>query len=437
MPLARQFPAIAAGLALTLGASASDWLILSNLILIDGTGAPPRVVETLIAKDGVLVHLGESRTPDGEPLDMVQTIELEGSFVLPGLIDTHVHVARFPETRRRAQQLLEAGLRGGVTAVRDVGGDARALFDIQRASIGGEILVPTVVYSGVYGGPSLFSDPRITAVSTGYAPGEAPWARAVDARTDIALAVAQTKGAGAIAVKIYGNLGADLVTKLTAEAKRQNLGVWAHGTVFPTGPQALVDAGVDVLSHAPYLVWAAVQDIPEDYGARTDAPWSDIAPDHPRIVALLESMVARGVSLDATLFIFNRMHSYSPEVRAEWAHEAFQWGARLTALAHQLGVRVTVGTDWFEPQNEFAPPNTHQEMQLLVEQAGLSPLAAIVAATRNGAEALGIAGERGTVEVGKAADLLVLESDPLEDITRTATSIRFVVKDGKIARPLR
>lgn len=418
-------------------ATAAEWLTISNFVLIDGTGAPARPVATLHARDGVITHVGKRSPLTTSPQDVLTSVDLDGAFVMPGLIDTHVHVARFPDTRSRAQQILASGLRGGVTSVRDVGGDSRALSDIQRAAISREIVAPTVVFSAVFGGPTLFADPRIVAVSTGYEPGKAPWARAVESATDLSLVVAEARGAGAAGIKIYGNVDTDLMARLAAEARRQRLGVWAHATVFPAGPEALVDAGVKVLSHAPYLVWAAIDQIPDDYSARTAGPWKDVAVDHPRIVALLEKMASHRVYLDATLFVFKQMHTYSPQVQADWANEAFEWGAAVTALAHKIGVPVTVGTDWFEPANEFAPPNTHQELQILVEHAGLSPLEAIVAGTRDGAAALGILDSHGTVEVGKAADLVVLDEDPNDDITRTASSLRLVVKAGRLVRPVR
>jgi imidazolonepropionase-like amidohydrolase len=74
-------------------------------------------------------------------------------------------------------------------------------------------------------------------------------------------------------------------------------------------------------------------------------------------------------------------------------------------------------------------PNLHQELALLV-QAGLTPLDALIAATRTGAEVLGISASHGTIAVGKAADLLVLRADPLADI-RNTRQIDFVIKRGK------
>lgn len=413
-------------------ARATGSLVLSSFTLIDGTGAPARTVETLRIRDGVIVAIdGEGDAAPPAEGDAVVSVELGGAFVMPGLIDTHVHVGRFPEARAEAERILQAAVRGGVTSVRDLGGDARALAEIARALMNGEIVGATLAHSAVFGGESLFAqDRRITDQARGYAPGTAPWAKAVTGASDLRLAIAEARGAGATIAKIYGNLDARLAGRLIAEAERQGLKTAAHATVFPAGPSALVAAGIDSLSHAPYLVWEGAPSIPADYEARTRGPWAEIPPDHPKLLALYESMAERGVFLDATLFVYRDMAKYSPAVQADWTGAAFSWAMQAVRVAHERGVRITAGTDWFEPRSEAELPHTHEELALLVE-AGLSPMEAIVAGSRNGAEAMGVGATRGTIAIGKAADLLVLDADPLADI-RNTTRLRFVVKDGRI-----
>jgi imidazolonepropionase-like amidohydrolase len=415
-----------------LPATAADWLILEDFTLIDGTGAPARAVASLAAKDGVIVAIdGRSAPADG---DIVVRVKLGGAYATPGLIDTHVHVGRFPEGSSEAERILKAAVRGGVTAVRDLGGDARALGETSRAMAQGEFVGPTLAYAAIFGGLSLFSaDQRMAGHAVGYAPGSAPWSRAITPDTDIERATAEAKGAGASVAKIYANLDAKLAGRLIGEARRQGLTTAAHATVFPAGPGDLVDAGVQALSHAPYLVWEAADSIPADYGARTRGPWTTIAPDHPKLVALYKKMARKRVFLDATLFVYRDMASYSPQVQADWTGPALEWAMKAVRVAHQNGVAITTGTDWFEPRPSENLPHTHEELALLVE-AGLNPMDAIVAATRNGAACLGILKDRGTVEVGKAADLLILNADPLADIANTQ-NIRFVVRDGALLTP--
>jgi imidazolonepropionase-like amidohydrolase len=413
-------------------------LELRDFRLIDGTGAPARYVSRMVARAGTIVSIDDQgEAPAVSPDDQWRTLDLAGAWVMPGLVDTHVHVGRFPDARMRAEQILENAARRGVTAVLDLGGDARALADIERALVAGEISGPTLVYSALFAGPAVFADGHMGQLSRGRTTGTAPWAQALagnESSDRIALAVARAAGSGAGNLKLYGNLAPGLAGQVIAEAERQGLRTTAHATVFPARPGDLVEAGIDILSHAPYLVWEAVDAVPDDYGARTAGPWDQVPPDHPALLRLYRRMAERGVALDATLFIYRRMRDYSPMVQADWSAAAFAWGAQAVRHAHAAGVMVTTGTDWFEPRDEDGLPNTHEELRLLVEHAGFSPMQAIVAGTGNGARAIGEGERRGTLEVGRMADLLVLEASPLEDIGNT-TRIRMAIKHGRVLHP--
>ncbi len=407
--------------------SAAEWLVLSNFNLIDGTGADARAVNSLIIHNGVIAALDDDSQLNPQPMDVVTRIDLDSRWVIPGLIDTHVHVARFPDALKQAEIILKQAVQGGVTSVRDLGGNARALAEINRALSNREWIGPTLVFAGMYGGPTLFADDRIGHFAPGYAPGHAPWAQAITRATDLPLTIAAIRGAGVNGIKLYGNVDASLSSSVIREAHHQRLPVWAHATVFPAGPGDLVDAGVNSLSHAAYLVWEAADEIPHDYSARTAGAWAKTPANHPALIALFKKMAEQGVFLDATLYVYQALHKVIPPEQAGWAVEASRWGAEVTRVAYQHGVKITAGTDWFEP-DPGELPHTHQELVLLVE-AGLSPMDAIIAGTRNGAESLGVLDERGTIETGKAADILILKESPLTDI-RNTTKIQQVIKGG-------
>ncbi|NND60626.1 MAG: amidohydrolase family protein [Gammaproteobacteria bacterium] len=412
-----------------LPAGATEWLVLHDAVVIDGRGNPPRSVAALVIRDGIVSDIDPVQIQT-EVLDSVTHIDLGGRTVIPGLIDSHVHLSGYPGDRAGIEQRMQQALRGGVTSVRDMAGDTRALADAERAMARDEFIGLTVAYSALFGGPSMFDDPRISLASVGHEPGNAPWAQAIEADTDLVRAVAAARATGATGIKIYGNLDAGLITDITAEVHRQGMQAWAHSTVFPAGPVDLLDAGVDVLSHAPYLVWAAAPSIPDDYGARREGDYAAIDPEHPRIRRLLKRMAKEQVPIDTTLLIYRDAIQQAEGDAGSWATAAFAWGTTVVGLAHELGVPIAAGTDRFTP-DDWSLPDLHEELVVLVEESGLTPLEAITAATWNSARAAGLQSSRGSIETGKAADLVVLDADPVTDI-RATQQIVMVFKDGKL-----
>ena len=400
-----------------------DALVLSHATVLDMTGGPPRPGMTLVLRDGRISALYR----DGaEPLpDDATERNLNGGFVLPGLIDAHVHVATSPsgdDRRDRTEARLKGALLGGVVAVRDMGGDARLLADLSRAVIAGELAGPEIRYSAIMAGPGFFDDPRVLASSRGVAPGQAPWARAISDSTDLRQVVAEAKGAGATAIKIYADVAPALLARVAAEARRQGLGVWAHLALAPARPGEVVAGGVQVVSHALLAPWE-VQPLP-DWKQRAQVDLT-IGPDHASIRGLFAAMKTKGTIWDPTLFVY-RADSAAADTSV--AKRRAARAVDFIRAAHLAGVRITAGTDGMGGDRGL--PNLHEELALLV-RAGLTPMEALIAATRTGSEALGLSASHGTIAVGKAADLLVLRADPLADI-RNTRQIDFVLKRGKV-----
>jgi imidazolonepropionase-like amidohydrolase len=258
--------------------------------------------------------------------------------------------------------------------------------------------------------------------------------QAITAATDLPLAVAEAKGTGATALKLYANLPASLVAAITAEAHRQGLRVWTHATIFPARPGDAVNAGVDTISHSPYLVWEAAPHVPDDYKMRAHGDFAHVKPDAPQILALFDAMKKHGTVLDATLLVFKDEAEHHPQGVGAGI---MPWSYAVTKLAHQQGVLIDAGTDdaglpsTDKGADLDAMPSVHEEMALLVQHCGFTPVEAIRAATQVGAMALGQSAQRGTITPGKLADLVVLDADPSRDIHNT-TRIEFVVKNGRI-----
>jgi reactive intermediate/imine deaminase len=142
---------------------------------------------------------------------------------------------------------------------------------------------------------------------------------------------------------------------------------------------------------------------------------------------LVKTLADNNVILDATLIIFDREAKASQKPYYVNADRA---GVDLTRKAYQAGVKIAAGTDQAISSVDTLPP-VHDELVLLVERAGLTPIDAIQAATLHGAELLGKSGDFGAISVGLKANLLVLNSDPSENI-RNTRDISHVIKNGRL-----
>ncbi|MDE2155636.1 MAG: amidohydrolase family protein [Xanthomonadaceae bacterium] len=408
-------------------------LLLTHVALIDGTGTPAKPGMT-IAIDGRRIAAiypdGSRAAPKGARVE-----DLSGRFVIPGLIDAHVHLTGAEPDFAHYGPHLRALLLGGVTAVRDMAGDDRLIGYLADEANSDALASPDIYYVALMAGSTFFAeDVRAQQASAGDRLGFAPWMQAIGAATDIPLAVAEAKGTGATALKLYANLPANLVTKITAEAHRQGLRVWTHATIFPASPADAVAAGDDTLSHSPYLVWAAAPKVPDDYRVRAMGDFKHIRPDAPPILALFKAMKQRGTILDATLLPFQQEAEHDP---GKVGAGIMPWSYAVTRLAHQRGVLIDVGTDSSGLAADARGPDlnalplVHAEMALLVEHCGFTPIEAIRAATQVSAAAMGQSAQRGTITAGKRADLVVLSADPTHDIHNTR-KIAFVIKNGRI-----
>lgn len=353
-----------------------------------------------------------------------KTISLAGKYLIPGLIDTHIHIATDPskeDTRLRTERRLKKALYGGITAGRDMAGDVRALASLQRDALLGEIPSPDIFYVALFAGPRFFADPRTHDASRGLVAGEVPWMRAISDSTDLHQAIAEARGTGATAIKLYADLTGDLAGRITTEAHAQHLQVWAHAALRPALPLEVVNAGVDVISHANLV--ARAMDSARRAGDMKAAPADSLDLNDPGLDSVFSAILAHRTIFEPTLLVF----ADSPALQ--------RLGGAITRKAHDRGITLVAGTDTLAgaDDDKLELPNLHAEMELLVKLGGLSPAEALLSATRDAAVVLGQGSERGSIEAGKLADLVVLSADPLTDI-RNTRSVTMVVKRGKVYR---
>ncbi|WP_404713516.1 amidohydrolase family protein [Sphingomonas sp. MMS24-J13] len=410
-----------------MGALAAPVTVYRNARLIDGTGAPARAGIDIVVEGERIVSVA----PDvgfTVPADAT-VIDLSGQTIIPGLIDSHVHLAT-PPNRRQAEAILRRNLYGGVTAVRDMADDDRAVAELARASRQAEIAAPDIYFAALMAGPPFFADPRVSAAGKGWAAGAAPWLQAIDDKTNIHEAVTLARGTGATAIKIYADLPPHLIDAITAEAHRQRLLVWAHSSVFPTRPAEVIAAGVDAVSHICYLAYQAEPVMLASYEDHTPVNEDLLKrPNDPVMAGLFAAMLKRGTIVDATGSLF---------VQAEAARKADPkrkplrctgtTTTRLAAQAWHAGVPISAGTDY--PGDDPLWPSVHQEIFWLVRDVGMSPIEAIRSATLIGARAAGQERDMGSIVPGKLANFVVLTRDPSADIANIR-SIALTVKRGR------
>jgi len=393
---------------------------LKNLTLIDGTGQEPLEEAVVAIRAGKILYAGPASgwtESAGESL----VLDLQGQFVLPGLIDAHVHLSGSGEadsqfyapTGQMALKILsnaQKNLAAGITTVRDLGGWDELEFEVRRA-----------IQSGAFAGPRMCLAGRFISITEAGADYYAGMYRVADGVDEVRKAVREQVKHGADVIKM-GVTGAVLVESgvpgathfnfdemqaLVEEAKKfgKPVAMHAHGI---DGIRKAIAAGVNTLEHGTYLY----QD--------------------PNMI---EQMVQRGVFLVPTLKVgWDIILAENANIPA-WIRQKnkdSQGDAeRSLKMAYEAGVPIAMGSD------VGTPLNYHGENALEVywmHKAGLSVMDAIVAATGNAARALGWNAWMGTLEPGKAADLIVHAKNPLEDLRVLADkqSLQFVIKDGMV-----
>lgn len=405
-------------------AATNERVVYRNVTLIDGAGGPARAGVDILVEGARIAAIGADLAPEG-----ARIVDTSGLYVTPGLIDAHVHIAT-PPNARGAQALLRRQLYSGVTAVRVMADDLRSVAEIAREARLGEIASPDIYYAALMAGESFFADPRTIAAAAGETPGHVPWMQAISDETDIRLAVAMARGTYASGIKIYANLPAHLVRRITQEAHRQGIPVWAHTMVYPATPAEVARAGVDVMSHACSLAHQGQSERPANYATRTPIdPTPFLAGDNPAVAAVVRDMAQRRIILDATVRIYaeqDRAHVSDPSRRAPLCTAALSYA--MTRQAYRAGVQIAAGTDgdtgWEAPF-----PSLIEEMELLQNEAGMAPMDVLRAATSVAADALGRGEDMGVVAPGRLANMVFTRADPSVDVSNLRTLV-FTVKRG-------
>jgi imidazolonepropionase-like amidohydrolase len=382
--------------------------VIRNVTVIDCTGAKPESAMTVVVRNGRIAELGKAagvKLPNG-----ARIIDGSGKFLIPGLWDMHGHLTDAGEGA--LTQLIE----NGVTGVRDMGGDLALVQRWRREIERGTRIGPHIVAAG------LMLD----------GPTKSQWHVVANNEAEARAFVRSFKQRGADFLKIHIKLSRPAFYAAVDEAKKLGMPVAVHLPLAVSTAEAS-DAGVNSLEHVEMLVQSALaaQDSAtkklsdtERFNAALDALSGDSA------AALWARLVKNNTFYVPTLVAYERgFVLWYNKPQAMMIRRPIHWKQMdIVGAMHKAGVKVMAGSD-FSDWALVPGVDLQNELTLLAE-TGFSPMEALQAATILPAQFLGKTADFGTVEVGKIADLVLLDADPMEDISQTR-KIRAVILGGK------
>jgi imidazolonepropionase-like amidohydrolase len=363
-----------------------------------------RVIEnaTLVVEGGKLAQVG--RTADVRVPAGATRVNLAGKTVMPMVIDTHVHLSR---TRDDLIRDLKMRAYYGVSAALSLGTDNYDVLDLRGQTIPG-----AARFRSAGRGITMHEPGRITIPHWISSPAEGR--KSVEElaaqKVDIVKIWVDTRGGK------YQKVTPEIYTAIIDEAHKRGLRVTAH--IFELeDAKGLIRAGIDAFAHG-----VRDKDIDDELVA--------MFKQRPNLI-LTPNLPDRGVKVDLSWLRdgipaeeFAKLEAANKDQPK--AQEFYGIQARNLAKLNAAGVRVTLGTDGNRP---WGP---HEEMLDMV-LAGMTPMQVIVAATRNSAEFLRLA-DTGTLEAGKSADFIVLDANPLDDITNTRRISRIILRGEAVDR---
>ena len=397
--------------------------------LIDGAGAPPIDRGAVLARDGAIVAVGPRDSvvpPEGAPVD---AHHYPHATVLPGLIDSHVHLIGIGDGRKgddlvtlpdeiltvQAAENARLHLHSGVTTVRDCGAKNRTTFLLRQAMDMGIATGPRLLLSGrpmaIVGGHLSYFGIEATGVDQ----CRAAVRQLIKEGADF-IKITATGGSTATSHPNLPSFNVDELTAIIEEAHKFGKHAAAH-CASSQGMVNVLDAGIDTIIHAYFK---------EPDGSFLYRP------------ELADRIAEQGVFVNPTMHQGrNRLWRLEEKARTDGLTPQEQAdlddGMRLQEIRYDqvarmvdAGVRLTAGSDaaW-----SFLPMGTFQDEVQAHTEAGLSPLQAVVSATGDAAKSCWVDDSLGTLQPGKLADLLVVHGDPSDDIA-ALSNVLDVFKDG-------
>ena len=356
-----------------------------------GTGLPH--IDVVVDGDRIAsVGPASGELPNG-----ARVISGKGRFLIPGLWDMHIHVADDP----RALGLL---LASGITSARDMANVPNVALDARKRIQEGSLEGPRLLVAG----PALEGPPSEADYNTWIVHGPE------EGRTT----VAKLADLGVDFIKVHDHLSRESTRAIADAAKAKRLVFVGHVSEH-IAPAEASDLGQKSIEHFEFL--------PKRCLALMDPkPSTPKGCDHDALDSLMKTFAKNGTWLDPTVSAFRFFDpKYWPSTRSAYRD--------LAALMRSNGVKILAGTDqssYLESKGSIPGQSLHEEMGFFVD-AGFTPAAALWAATEGPAEFLGLTESVGGIQAGKSADLVLLDADPLQDISNTRR-IAVVIKQGHL-----
>lgn len=407
---------------------AGDTLIHAGRVLADPSAGLVLTEQTIRVRGGRIISLSPGYQSDAG----ATVVDLRGAFVLPGLIDSHVHLSgqQGPDSRintflrTRSDAAIDGAgyaritLEAGFTTVADLGGPAESVLALRSGIARGVIPGPRVIASAggvsVHGGHGDANGmPRDLALllrGPGVCSGADDCARAVRERVRDGADIIKIAATGGVLSQTAAGLGQQFTDEElkaivhAAHSMGRKVTAHAHGA---DGINSFLRAGGDSIEHGTYA--------DEESARLFKQNGAYLVP-----TLLAGDFVAREAAKEDTFL--------SPPQVAK----ALEAGPRMVDMLrrmHAAGVKIAFGTD----TGVSAHGDNAQEFALMVN-AGMTPLEAIRAATVNAADHFGLTQEIGSIAPGKSADIIAVGGDPLADV-RALESVHFVMKGGKVYKP--
>jgi imidazolonepropionase-like amidohydrolase len=387
--------------------------------LIDATGAAPVKDSVVVVRDGRIASVGVS-VPRG-----MAVVDGKGKTLLPGLWEMHTHFS--------GVEFGPALLAAGITTARDCGGEFDYLVAQRDATLKGAVS-PRLLLAGLVDAGGMKAFGHVTAET----PEEG---RAV---------VKKYHDAGFQQMKLYTFLSPDVIRAVAAEAHRLGMSVTGHVPAAINADEG-VEAGMDQINHLQYVSAimrepGANNTVPIDVNSARSLKAIQFLKDHHTVVdptASWGEMASHSKDVDAgefepgvnkAPFVLNtKFRMMSGAGTAEQMHARLAQNIAVIGALHKAGVTIIPGSD-----TGLVGYGLDRELEIYV-QAGMTPMEAIQSATIVSARAMGLDGDSGTVEVGKRADLILVDGDPLANISDLRKVTRVVTNGhlydaGKLGR---